>query len=1034
MKNNFLLLLIFVTTTIYSVTDYNHVNNHCGGVINIESEYNSRVWLKPNGNTYNSPPTYNKISSVTIYHNGGWQSITTPTLNLDNYYPRQVITIMYYKGSSSKKRFFLKLYMHYPFQYYLQLNDNICAGESFDVMDYTNIPPNTTTGGDHYTITTSNDTFLSGVSLDEVTIPATTNASTYNVSIAGRIDFCLIDLSDVIEIRAKPIITWPTQFPQTNVIFDTDLSLYPLNAISSSNWVMTYEGVGTSNTNFKPSYAGEGNHTITAISTTQYGCTNDTTQTVTITHDPGVPKTPIGYDYNVSEGYRFEYYNILTDDLWAFFDLCDGQTFNFKVREVNINSIDSVNYYYVHNGIEDTIGRFHENELANYTIPYTGSTRTDYIYASRHSNLDVEGGRFGVSILVNSTTANENELVCIDGMYEVLNIDYNTSGILTSHIEVEVVGFTPNYFGDRDTLFHANYFDSIKFEKSRNYVWRDLNTNILDTTYQFIHNSVNKSTTYIREEFTILPYKIGEDFFQNSPVSYNPQICRKYDTITVVMTPIIDYIYSGDSVIIGGTSVEIVDNSTLSDSTSFNFFNIKGEQFGDTIIDTLFVPLGDVLITAYDLFGCSSDSLFKLVETTNNPGLPYLDEQTDGLIYPIQNNLISYNGLTDSNTNEIHICDGQEISIILDISKLKYNNGIDSVEYSYLENGNEHTVGKYHILTPVTYTIPKTNGKRVDTLYSKLFTLLDSVGNQISTPVNISYSLQRTSSTQILNCDEVLNYTNIIGQNQSDFGGLLNWSYQGYNADFTTFSTEFRDVNGNIQFYSGGNFNYTLGTGLKVDTIFKREITRVPFKNNTNNLYYNAIQNPQECTYNDTIIIVRPPIASYTYSGLNQIQVGTPVRHISTSLYSDSITWDFHDGSSIYNGDTIWHYIYDIGYNDITITGYDKYGCIDSYTDYGYIEVIDWTGIEEEQNTISEVLSYPNPMQDNLTLKITSAEAVYVTIFILDMSGRFILEKTINLVNSENTINLDVSMLSSGMYNFKIIGKNINLSQKLIKK
>jgi hypothetical protein len=1033
MKTNILLIFLFITVSVFSVTDYSHTNNHCGGVINLESEYLSRVWLKPNGNAYGSLPTYGNISSVTIYHNGDWQNITTPTINLNDYYPKQVINIMYYKSSSSKKRFFLKLYMTYPSQYNLQLDDNICAGNSFDIMDFTNIPA-TNTYSNIYTISTSNDSFLSGADLDEVSIPENSSASTFNVSIIGTIDFCHVHLSDVIEIREKPIITWPTQFPQTSIIYDTDLSIYPLNATSTSNGVMSYEGVGTNSMGFKPILAGEGIHTITATSTTQYGCTNDTTQTIEITHDPGVPKTPIGYDYNISEGYRFEYYNAINDDLWAFFDLCDGQTFKFKIREVNTNSVDSVNYYYVSNGIEDTIGRYHEDELATFTIPFTGSNRTDYIYASRHSNLGEEGGRFGVSVLVNSTTEQENELVCIDGMDEVLNIDYNTSGIFTSNIEVEVVGLTSTYFGDRDTLFDANYIDSIKFEKSRNYVWRDLNTNILDTTYEFIHSSANKSTTYIREEFTILPYKIDEDFFQNSPVSYNPQVCRKYDTITVVRNPVIDYTYSGDSVIIGGTSVEIIDNSILSDSTSFNFFNTKGEQFGDTIVDTLFVPLGDVLITSYDVFGCTTDSLFKLVKTTNNPGLPYLDEQTSGLIYPIQNNLISYSGLIDSNTNEMHICDGQEISILLDINKLDYSNGIDSVEYSYLENGNQLTIGKFHILAPVTYIIPKTNGKRVDTLYSQLYTLLDSVGDQISTPVNVSYSLQRNNSTQILNCNEVLNYTNFIGQNQSDFDGLMNWSYQGTNADFNTFNTEFRDVNGNIQFNSGVNFSYPLGTGIKVDTIFKREIARLPFKNNTNNNYYNAINNPQSCIYDDTIIIVRPPVASYTFSGVNVVEVGTPVKHISTSQFNDSVTWDFHDGSYTYDGDIVWHYIYDIGLNDVTVTAYDKYGCSDTLKDVGYIEVVDWTGIDEEQKIISEVVSYPNPMQDELTLKVNSSDNINIGIYVLDMTGKIVIEKQTNLNNIENIIKLNVSQLSSGIYNCQITGEGINISQKLIKK
>jgi hypothetical protein len=905
----------------------------------------------------------------------------------------------------------------------INLPNNVCQGSGFDIRDYTS--------QNYGTFTTSNNSYLTGQDNDEIKVSENAQASTYTINWESVTNGCVFTKTDNIEIRSNPILTFPNV--QSGQILDTDNTLYPLNA-NTNVGTISYQGVGITNSNFKATLSGQGVHIISAIATNQYNCKTELSQTIEVTHDPGNPDIPIGYDLNVTDGYRQVKYIANTNQFFGEFDLCDAQSFNFRIVSNNTQGIDSANYYYVHNGIEDTIGRYHVNQLVNYTIPQTNLNREDYIYTSLHSNLGIEGGRFGSIVNVNASNQQQNELICIDNQNEVLNVNYNSFGInlnyITKHSDL---GFIQVF--DSDTLINSiNELDTIKFRKTRNYVWRDINNNILDTTYNYNHTSPNKYTKYIREEYTILPFKVKDSYSNGSGQPLNFQTCRKYDTIEVVLKPNPNYNYSGDTLILGGTTVQIENTSTLADYVSFDFFNGKGEQIGDTIVDTLFINNGIIKITAYDNYGCSNDSTnFSFVRVTNDPKIGLIDSISSGSIYPVRNGEFTFSGETDSSAMEMHICDGASIDLSIDSSMLAFPNGIDSVYYFYYANGIVDTIGKYGIYENVSYVIPKTTLKRVDSITSQLTTVIGEKGDYFTSPVFVSTPLQREPTTQILNCNEsfTVNTNEFIGQNNNDYIGLNQFVLNSIPADPSTFTTQFRDINDNLITF-GSSFSHTLLAGNKIDTLFRKEITNLPFKGSGFN-YFSKIGNPQTCELNDTILVVRPPVASFIYQGNSQVVAGTSVRHISTSQYTDWVEWDFKDGSEIYYGDTMWHAVYDIGDNDINVMAYDIYGCADTLIDQAYIEVIDWTDIKDDFNTISEIKSYPNPMKDNLYLEIISNENLEVTLTILDMQGKTIINNNINLVNSLNTINLDVSELSRGIYTCKIIGINVNVSQKLIK-
>jgi hypothetical protein len=1045
MKNTNLLLLfcLFIFTSLkgYSTT-YNATNTVY--ICSSTASYDPFEIYRICG--FSDPVSYFDIDEYSIFVDGSWENFQDENAYIQQtkYENATQLTIQWKNTRflAQNDFYYVTVQVRQASDEHFHLPNEICAGQQIDLHDFTSIPH---TG---LFSTTSTPNYITALSNDELFVPPSTAPVSYNVTwsiekggLAFRDDpaeVCYFDYSKTIQIREKPVITWATQFPTSNQILDSDIAPITLNGSSTAGGVMTYNGAGVSNGAITPSNAGYGTHTLTAFATTQYGCTDTTTQTIEITHDAGTPEapqlrppssgiitsqdfyfsqlTPTGYAPN--QQYSQEYNEM---------HVCDGQTITISVGNPTQVSLDSIRYIYNNNGIYDTIGTYKlDNSTISYNIPHTGLARTDYIISQFKTNLGVYGSSGNTPVFVTAVEPITplSTLVCDDEFnFYVIEQDQG----------VQYQPFIRPY--QNGTLNGGNdWMDNYTTYTTR---LTDLNNNNLAYTINNTNGlyllQAPKTKTITRTVSTKVPYNSNGNNDTYALVS-NPQTCRFTDTIVISRKPIIDYIYTGDSVIIGGTTVTINDNSQLNDYTTFDFFNNKGGQQGTSITDTLYSGQGNVLITAYDTLGCSSDSLVNLVAVTDNPSIGLLDNQTSGLIYPVANGLIALSGGTDSLNSEMHVCDGQTITLQIDVNRLAYNNGIDSVKYFYYANGSYDTIGKFGINETASYTIPTTNNKRIDSVYTQLFTVLDYAGEIMVSPLFISHSIQRQATTQVLNCDTSLTYSDFIGQGTQDYDGLMHWSYQGTNADFTTFETVFKDVYGQILFNSGVLFTHDLLSSEKSDTIFKREITKLPFRSTSNNAYYNAIANPQTCVYDDTIVIVRPPIASFTHNAQPQIEAGTPIRHISTSQYTDSVTWDYSSSTFTYYGDTSWYYLYQIGSNDVTITAFDDFGCVDSLTEYGYTSVIDWTGIEEQQNTISEVLSYPNPMQDNLTLKITSAEEIEATIFILDMSGRVVLEKTIYLVNSENIEKLDVSMLTSGFYNCQIVGKNINIAQKLIKK
>jgi hypothetical protein len=78
----------------------------------------------------------------------------------------------------------------------------------------------------------------------------------------------------------------------------------------------------------------------------------------------------------------------------------------------------------------------------------------------------------------------------------------------------------------------------------------------------------------------------------------------------------------------------------------------------------------------------------------------------------------------------------------------------------------------------------------------------------------------------------------------------------------------------------------------------------------------------------------------------------------------------------------------------------------------------------------NDIYIYPNPTNSIFNVKV-NGYAGKLDIKVVDLNGRIVLEQTVQNGSDAQTINL--SAFQSGMYIVKVLGDDINYSQKLIK-
>ena len=97
------------------------------------------------------------------------------------------------------------------------------------------------------------------------------------------------------------------------------------------------------------------------------------------------------------------------------------------------------------------------------------------------------------------------------------------------------------------------------------------------------------------------------------------------------------------------------------------------------------------------------------------------------------------------------------------------------------------------------------------------------------------------------------------------------------------------------------------------------------------------------------------------------------------------------------------------------------------------IELGTITGIEENQNGISNLAIYPNPVLDNVNLTLEAIEGGTQDVRIFDLKGQLVFAEQLNLTKGQNNVELDVADLKAGNYLIVIGNDRLSAASKLIK-
>lgn len=254
------------------------------------------------------------------------------------------------------------------------------------------------------------------------------------------------------------------------------------------------------------------------------------------------------------------------------------------------------------------------------------------------------------------------------------------------------------------------------------------------------------------------------------------------------------------------------------------------------------------------------------------------------------------------------------------------------------------------------------------------------------------------------------------------------------NDGFTTF-----DINYYINTYM---YNKALTMGFNLSgynlSLFP---SFTDYTNNTNvigNTYINQVNSSQYCNLK---LVYSGTGASYEQETLDNSFSNIILKTVNPNLDddNDSVLNEFEDlnNDTILNNedsdsDGIFNFLDNDDDGDGVLTINEDYNLNGSPLDddantNGIPDYLDNTMVLNSQNFESkkDVLIYPNPVQNNLT--ISTLHSDYQSIEILDLSGKVL------AVKNENTSNIDFSGFESGIYFVKINWMDTSMNYKIIK-
>ena len=167
------------------------------------------------------------------------------------------------------------------------------------------------------------------------------------------------------------------------------------------------------------------------------------------------------------------------------------------------------------------------------------------------------------------------------------------------------------------------------------------------------------------------------------------------------------------------------------------------------------------------------------------------------------------------------------------------------------------------------------------------------------------------------------------------------------------------------------------------------------------------------------------PTASYTASAYTVDISNAYVTFANSSQHANGYYWDFDDATFSTDSDP-WHQFNNLGSYNVMLIAIN--GNCPNDTTYSTINVIDDLGLEE---SIEGVEFYPNPVENEINLKLGKQWQSEVNVEILDTRGRLVFKETFK---NQNLIEVDLldQKMNDGIYFLRISDKEMTGTQKFI--
>ena len=383
------------------------------------------------------------------------------------------------------------------------------------------------------------------------------------------------------------------------------------------------------------------------------------------------------------------------------------------------------------------------------------------------------------------------------------------------------------------------------------------------------------------------------------------------------------------------------------------------------------------------------------------------------------------------------------------------DNSLSVVFNEVLDQATAETVSNYSLDNNISVTAASLNGSVVTLSVSPALTegntytltannIADAAGNVMTTPSTFTFTYGVSSEFQVANIAELrskLDYTDVTVNQSSNIeykltGEVVVTAVAAYNNQKVL-----QDASGAILVYDPGNALGTLEVGDKVKDIY-----------GTLTNYYGFLEFKPTQPYGSLISIYQDvtPL-TITLAQLNDQNF--MIQHQAELIKMNNVTFNSTGSFAVLNtyeitqngvtASAVYPYFQDantigedIPTGTVNIIGFNfstsKIGS--TYLDYRYYIVPrsmnDFTTGLPQYLTEEDIVIYPNPVTDQLTVSLRSNKFQVTNMFVFDINGKLISTQAVN----DNQLEMNTQGLAAGNYFLRLSDGKSSVTTKFVKR